>query len=46
MTSEERRRKRLDRIMAELNRQSAAMHAALQPLTDDEPEPEELDPDE
>lgn len=45
MTSEERRRRRLDRVIAELNRQAPDMYAALQPVTeDDEPaEPEELD---
>ncbi|MFI7642037.1 hypothetical protein [Nonomuraea sp. NPDC049400] len=42
MTPEERRRRRLDRIMAELNRQAAAMHAAMQP-TDEEDEPDEGD---
>lgn len=46
MNDEERRRRRLDRVMAEMNRRDAAMHAALQvPPLDDEPaEPDEQDP--
>lgn len=42
MNDDERRRRRLDRILAELNRQAAAMHAAMQ-NPDDEDEPDEGD---
>lgn len=43
MTPEERRRRRLDRVVAELNRRDAAMRAALQPATDEPAELDELD---
>lgn len=45
MTPEERRRARLDRLVAALNEDDIAELAALQPVTeDDEPaEPDELD---
>lgn len=41
MTPEERRRRRLDRLIAAWNKDSAAMHKAMKP-TDDH-EPDELD---
>lgn len=44
MTPEERRRARLDRVIAEMNRRDPGMYAALQPVTEDDPEePDELD---
>ncbi|MEV0382461.1 hypothetical protein [Nonomuraea sp. NPDC050643] len=36
MNNEERRRRRLDRIIAEINRQAPGMYAALQPVTEDD----------
>lgn len=43
MTPEERRRRRLDRLIADLNRQSAAMREAMDAAIPDSDELDELD---